>query len=287
MKKYTGLWIAAAIILCIGISLTVAGVTSGATQIIKNSDGIFDRIGNLMESNIHKYKQSPENIDIGSNTQEIQRVELDLDGYNVILVPTNKDASVNDSTGITVSTENGVMTVKGVYAENKLTAPTVKIYIPTVELSANIKNSTLSAERIDLASLNIIATNTVISIEESLIGTAFDINTDNGAVSLENVKCKTGDINVTSTSGIISVEETSAPGIGIVSDTGRVEFSSLRTDSIEVYTGSGSIEGDLEGRRSDYTVNITKGGSLTTNGNGAKTVNIFTDSGRVNVEYDD
>ncbi len=284
MKKYIGLWITAIIILCIGISLAVAGVASGATKLISNAPKIVERAVEFIDTTLPKLNITSKGF---TSTEAVNCVTLDLDGYNVALIPTNKEAKVSypDNAEINVTTENGVMTVSGTNTVKSIA--TVKIYLPCVELKADVKNSFLNAEKINVASLDITAVNTVISIEESVVGIAVDVNTDNGAVSVENLKCKTGDINITSDTGIISIEESSASGISLTSNSGIVKFSSLYASTIGVSTVSSAIEGELEGMRSSYTVSITKGGVLTTKGNGSRTVNIFTDTGRVDIEYDD
>ena len=168
MKKFTGLWIAAVIILCIGISLTVAGTASGATRIIKNSGGFFERIGDFMESNILEHKQSSEIIDISDNTAEIKVININLEGYAVALKPTNKNdmsirykyATDNDHPNVNINTENGIMTIAGVNNDYALKNQVVEIFIPkkvpdNIDFSITYDfDSTLSLDKDFLYELN-------------------------------------------------------------------------------------------------------------------------------------
>ena len=274
MKKHTGLWIAAIIVFCLGISLIAAGAASGATQLIKNSDGLFERVCNFIESNISNLKDPVEIIEISNSTEDIKKLNIKLEGYAVSLKPTSKnEISVKhknvtaDDPNITITSENGTMTVEGTNTDMTLTNLTVEVLIPkklSPEVIIETANSAISVEELSLASLT--------------------CNTADAVISVEDVKC-TASVALTSASALISVDEIYADGISINSNTGVIAFDSLHFNSLDIVNQTGAVNGELESR-SLYTVTTTRNGNTETVGTGAKTVNITTDTGIVNIEYD-
>ncbi|MBQ3183121.1 MAG: DUF4097 family beta strand repeat protein [Clostridia bacterium] len=276
MKKFTGLWIAAVIILCIGISLTVAGTASGATRIIKNSGGFFERIGNFMESNILEHNQSSEIIDISDNTAEIKVININLEGYAVALKPTNKNdmsirykyATDNDHPNVNINTENRIMTIAGVNNDYALKNQVVEIFIPkktSPEIIIESVNSAISVEELSLDSLT--------------------CSSNNAAISVEEVHCSKT-VSLTTSNSLISIDEINADAITIKTDTGIINFDSLNFNNLDITNITGAINGELEDR-SIYTVTTTRNGNTETVGAGNKTVNITNETGIINIEYND
>ncbi len=276
MKKYTGLWIAAAIILCIGISLTVAGAASGATQIIKNSGGFFERIADFMESNILEHNQSEEIIDISDNTAEIKVLNINLEGYAVALKPTNKNdmsikykyATDNDHPNVSINNENGIMTITGVNNDNTIKNQVIEIFIPnkaSPEINIESANSAISVEELSLVSLT--------------------CSSNNAAISVEEVRCSKT-VSLTTSNALISVDEINADAITIKTDTGIINFDALNFNNLDITNITGAINGELEDR-SIYTVTTVRNGNTETVGTGNKTVNITNETGIINIEYDD
>lgn len=276
MKKFTGLWIAAVIILCIGISLTVAGTASGATRIIKKSGGFFERIGNFMESNILEHNQSSEIIDISDNTAEIKVLNINLEGYAVALKPTNKNdmsirykyATDNDHPNVNINTENRIMTIAGVNNDYTLKNQVVEIFIPkktSPEIIIESVNSAISVEDLALDSLT--------------------CSSNNAAISVEEVHCSKT-VSLTTSNSLISIDEINADAITIKTDTGIINFDSLNFNNLDITNITGAINGELEDR-SIYTVTTTRNGNTETVGTGNKTVNITNKTGIINIEYND
>lgn len=306
MKKYIGLWIAVVIILCLGISLTVAGAASGATQIIKNSDGFIEKVGEFMDRSIINRKQPSENTDLSDNaepsadtetiknseittdntgtadtnntasTKEIYKLNVNLEGYAISLKPTALNeiqvkpryTNGSDHSNISVTTENGVMTVEGINNDNKHKNQVVEIFIPKAiapEVIVESENSAISAEELSLDSLTCI--------------------TENAAISVEEVRCN-GTVSLTALNALISIEDVHADTISIKNDAGAISFDSLAFNTLDITNSTGAVSGELEAR-SLYTVTLTRNGKTETTGTGAKTVKITNGTGIVSLEYDD
>ena len=276
MKKHIGIWITAAILLCLGISLTVAGAASGAIQIIKNSDGLFDKVTGFIESKSIKKDQSVEIIDATGFEKEIQKIDIALEGYAVALKPTNKDEIQikskdiigNDHPNIATTNNDGTLTITGVNKDDNFKNQVVEIYIPaktSPDIIIESVNSAISVEDLSLTSLT--------------------CNSENAAISVEDVHC-TSNVTLTTLNALISVEEVNAPTISIKTNTGIITFDSLHFDALDINNTIGAINGELESRAL-YTVNITRNGNTETSGTGSKTVNITKDTGVINLEYDD
>ena len=306
MKKYIGLWITAVIILCVGISLTVAGAASGATQIIKNSGGFIEKVGEFMDRSIITPNRTLEHTDSSDNaersansekinnsestkdlngtentdnipdTEEIYKLNINLEGYAISLKPTaqneiqvkSKYIIENDNPNISITTENGVMTVEGVNTDDKYKNQVVEIFIPNVitpEVSIETTDSAISAEELSLNSLTCV--------------------TENAAISVEDVRCDTS-VSLTTANALISVEEVYADNVSISTNTGIINFDSLHFNALDVTNSTGAVNGELEAR-SLYTVTVNSNGKTKTTGTGSKTVNITNDTGIVSLEYDD
>ncbi len=306
MKKHIGLWITAIIIFCLGISLTISGVAGGATQIIKNSDGFIEKIGNVLERAKELPKQPAENTDLSDNselsddtemittsestkdnnrtadtnnslsTEKIYKLNVNLEGYAISLKPTAQNeiqvkpkyTNGSDHSNISVTTENGVMTVEGINNGNKYKNQVVEIFIPNVitpEVSIETTDSAISAEELSLNSLTCV--------------------TENAAISVEDVRCDTS-VSLTTANALISVEEVYADNVSINSSAGVITFDSLHFNALDVTNSTGAVNGELEAR-SLYTVTVNSNGKTKTTGTGSKTVNITNDTGIVSLEYDD
>ena len=272
MKKFIGLWITAAILLCLGISLTVAGAASGATQIIKNSGGLIDKIADFMESNIIKHEQPVDITDTAGIDEEIQRLNIYLEGFAISLKPTNKDdisiKYTNPNAGdINILNDNGIITIKGVNTYNHLNNLPVEIFVPikfSPEVIIESEHSAVSVEDLTLDSLT--------------------CNTTNAAISVEDVHCA-ANLTLTTLDALINVESVYADNISINSDIGIVNFDSLLFNQLNITNVTGAINGELESR-SLYTVTTTNNGTTNTVGTGARVVNITNDTGFINIEYD-
>ncbi len=272
MKKFIGLWITAAILLCLGISLTVAGAASGATKIIKNSDGFIDKAVKFLESNIIKHEQPVEITEATGIEENIQKLNIYLEGYAIALKPTNKSdisikhnaASNND---INIINENGVVIIEGKNDNTTFKNHAVEIFLPvkfSPEVIIESENGAISIEELSLTSLT--------------------CATGNAAISVEDVRCD-ANLSLTTLNALISVEDVYADNISINSETGIITFDSLSFNFLDVTNETGAINGELESR-SLYTVTTTHNGTANTVGTGNKTVNITNNTGIIKIEYD-
>lgn len=269
MKKFTKIsLIIAGIMVVVGLGFVIAGsvMAGGASAMIDQLRSGDLNFGNWHFDNGVYYKggvdinvtdiveETLEILPVGSEhttnefSEDITRLEMDTDLANITIKPANVAE-------ITVSLEDGYLA----YYD-------VKVSGNTMDVSYDVGGHTfkqgpkiivevpkqMSLEHIyidtDLGEVKI------LNLEQPLQG--LEINADLGNVIIEECKVN-GTCTVTAALGNIEMEDSYFKKIDLGADMGNIEFSGTIEGDITAQADMGNIDVELEGKESDYNIELS------------------------------
>jgi len=164
--------------------------------------------------------------------------------------------------------------------------------IKVSELNLSTSNSAINAERLTAGgSIRLDSSNGKISASDVIAGGSIACGTSNSEIRIDS--CAAENISAESSSGAINIESTSSRG-ELIAETsnGNITLASVSAGtSIVCDTSNGSVEGDIYGRISDFTINAD-----TSNGRsnlpahmrgGDKKLDISTSNGNISISFID
>ena len=239
-----------------------------------NKMGLFSYIlEQPMVVSIPKLSNTDIDIVIVNGRVKIDNAALD----NVKIKSNNGSVRIYNSTFNTLTTDidNGTSNYFNItsYGDIITTSNNGKIEMDNIKTAKKIdvkaNNGKIDLENIAAEVLLVNSDNGVIEIDRAVVATIIDISNSNGSVGIDNSKAK--DIKVKTGNGVINFDDIDA------------------SNSIELVTDKGVIEGEIIGRKKDFNIVSVCGSGINNlpanQTGGFKQLTVRTSKGFIDIEF--
>lgn len=291
------------ILLYVGLAALVVGAIVCVAALAATGWKIDDLSSVRAEMRTFTEEESDEvkSIDVDFNNAKIV-VQVSKSAQRVsVEYPQMKDASGKDATTLTVQATANAFTVKEtqksffqfgfntVIPVVTVTLPTSRTYTLRLRTSngeISVQGATLLADEVLLETKNGNVGCTVQTIEAS--GNVL-LDTKNGKIEVQSpitagesvrVETKNGEIRLT--------EKVTAPVVAVETKNGRCSARNIAANDITFGTNVGDVDLNVDGARSDYTIEVTHSlgnCNVSNQQSGEKTLRVFADTGNIEVYF--
>lgn len=182
----------------------------------------------------------------------------------------------------------GVSTIYNVIGQGNLE---IKVYVPKAyagDFEVDTSNAVITVSdfpkvsqvRVDTSNGAVKLTNIGAERVEAV--------TSNGAITLEEVTARQ-DVTADTSNGAISAKRVGAgETLELTTSNGRITVDTVLAQALEMSTSNGSIAGNVDGKRSDYTISSSTSNAdnnIDSGGSGPRRLNVDTSNGAINIKF--